>query len=258
MLMQTSQSTNAIRYVPWLVAIGSCLLAIAWLNTNASPKPSPESYPLTALEDTFVYEGNPDANYGSAGALAIAGPGASSDASEKMFETFIQFQTINFKSHFDKVIGSSDWEVESLTLKLDWAFEAGAKPGNELFRSPISEKPRLTVSWVSDSGWSQGGGRPREPQFPATTTDGLTWNNSRLMAGASQSLAEETLEYPSTSIELKLIEYLRLALNAGRNITLRLSPATPDTNILLVSSQKGLGGNGTLLEVKASRKNEHE
>lgn len=123
--------------------------------------------------NTFVNSGSPGMNYGSLGAMEIAGPTTSQNRTE---ESLIQFNTATIQSEFNTEYGVGNWTISSVTLTQYANYPtAGQKPSNSSFNTIAAGG--FELDWLSDNNWSQ---------------TAITYNNiSSVLAGTGGNLQDD-------------------------------------------------------------------
>ncbi len=144
---------------------------------------------LQSFADTFVTAGsvatgagNPDANYGGAGAVQISGASTSKGA----MQALLKFDLGSAKTTFDTTFGAGNWLINSITLQLGTNFGTqGIQPNNPIFNAVNTGL--FKIDWQANDSWGgEGAGNPGSPFFPSNPpTDGVTWNSIALLLGAS-------------------------------------------------------------------------
>lgn len=105
------------------------LLAIAFWPATFFAQTTTYSQQVEA--DTFVSSGQPDANFGTLGAMEIGVPTL---GQPRTLETLLRFDTTEMRAAFDADYGSGNWVVIGATLSLfSNVATAGQQPANERF-----------------------------------------------------------------------------------------------------------------------------
>jgi hypothetical protein len=112
----------------------------------------------TVALNTYVSSGQPNNNFGTMGAMEIAGPTTAQPRTE---ETLIQFNTAALQTQFNADYGPGNWAVTAVTLTQRANFPTGGiQPGNTSFN--IINPGGFELDLLSDNNWSQ---------------TAITWNN---------------------------------------------------------------------------------
>lgn len=141
---------------------------------------------LTSISDAFVAagsadpnSGNPEKNYGGAGALQISASGSTKGE----MQSLMKFDLASAKLAFDAAYGTGNWTVESITLQLGTNFGTqGSQPNNPIFNA--INAGLFSIDWLANDNWIEGTGNPASP-----TTDGITFSG----LASLMSLDDETL-----------------------------------------------------------------
>jgi hypothetical protein len=135
--------------------------AIAVLGIAAVASAQYTSPAVTPLQNAFVWQTDPNNNYGAAGALENAGSGTSNG----VFNTYLQFNMSSTATAITTNLGAN-WTVTSLSLQLN-----GMTPGANGVFNPSNVSGTFGVEWIDNNGWTQGTGTPAVP-----SSSGVTWN----------------------------------------------------------------------------------
>jgi len=219
---------TAIAFLPLVNA------ASAALTLTASP-----------TEDAFVTTGvsnaNADNNYGGAGALGIAG----SASSKGEFQSVIRFNMASIVSSFDAEYGIGQWQIDSVTLRLN-----SAAANNPIFNAITAGS--FSIEWMQDDSWTGGTGNPGAP-----TTTGVTFNSLQgLLSGADTSLGTFAFDGATppvaTTWTLGTPGAFVNDIKAGGNVGLHLVAADTTVAYLFNSQNNGTVGNRPLLTITGS------
>jgi hypothetical protein len=182
------------------------------------------SVPLVPVDDAFVRAAMPTTNYGSAGALSVAGPDAVNtfNVPQGQYETVMKVDAGQALAALDAAMGAGNWTLTGVELVLTEESVAN----NTIFNRGLGD---FEVFWLSDDSWVEG---PGTPLFPVTGTGNqMTWDllqtslasATRTSLGTfSNLLADTTTTYP-----LPLAPALAADILAGGMVSLHLAPVTP-------------------------------
>ncbi len=163
-------SSRVIRPAVFVICIcGLCNLALGGIVSVATP-----------TDDAFVSEAAPTLNYGVAGGLSVAGPGAVNGQGDPQgrFDSILKFDVAEAVATFDSAYGAGNWEIDSVDLEVG---EQGA-PNNPIFNRGVGE---FELFWLDDDSWIEGPGRPNNP--PEGSGNEITWNLLQTMLGAANT-----------------------------------------------------------------------
>src|ERR1043166_9796878 len=133
----------------WSIPIFALWLAVPLSGAATfTAKPTADAFVTTGPSGNL--SGN---NYGGAGALGVAAAGEP----QGEFQSLVQFSLSGARSFFDTQYGAGVWSIESITLGLT------AVAGNAFFNP--SRAGQFQVSWMANTGWGEGTGKPT---FPTT------------------------------------------------------------------------------------------
>jgi len=166
---------------------GLAILAVCSSFLGAPAQAAVVSIPSFA--DTFVTAGsatagagNPDANYGGAGAMQISG----SSTTKGAMQALLKFDLLTAKNTFDGTFGVGKWAIDGITLQLGTNFGTqGIQPNNPIFNAVNTGS--FKFDWLAFDSWGgEGSGNPGSPFIPSNPpTDGVTWNTIGLLLGAT-------------------------------------------------------------------------
>lgn len=166
-----------------------------------------------AAADTYVKQSTPDANFGTNGALSVAGASAQSGGGGTvgLADTFLRFDISAVVAALDAEFGNHAWSITGVVLRV---VEFTAPPNNSFGRG----QGTFAADWIADDTWGE-----------AT----LTWNTAAdfLDAGADVPLGEfENLfvgdQYtPVQRFGLALADELTADIRGGGLVSLHLSAA---------------------------------
>ena len=195
------------------------------LAARSSPAQQPPPAQATAIPsaDAFVFAGEPNLNYGGAGALAVSDP--AQDQGE--YQSLMRFDLSSARAAFDAQFGASGWRLESASLRL-----VTANPGNPIFNANAAGP--FAVSWLQNDNWVEGAGTPNSP-----TTDGVTYNSlPSLLGPADEALG--TFNFPggtsgANTYALALPAGFAADAAAGNPVSLRLLPGADEASYVFNS-----------------------
>ena len=206
-----------------IIISASVALFLSWATdaTRAS------TYSQQVEADTFVSSGEPDANFGTRGAMEIAAPTAAQPRTEL---ALLRFDTSTLLAAFDADYGAGNWAVTSVSLTLaSRVATAGQQPGNSSFNRIASGGFEFDL--LSNNNWNEGS---------------ITWNtlpdilpgngnsNSLFSLGTYFWPANGTM---SSTWTLDLVPTLVDALNSGNPVTIFGQPTAGSTVGYLFNTQ---------------------
>lgn len=148
------KTTTLQRILP--ESIKTLLLAATVLPVSLTAQTTTLSEAVSA--NTFVSSGQPTVNFGTLGAMEIAGPTPAQPITE---ESLIQFNTAALQAGFNSDYGAGNWVVTAVSLTQYANFAtAGVQPGNTSFN--VIAPGGFELDLLSDNNWSQ---------------TSITWNN---------------------------------------------------------------------------------
>lgn len=128
---------------------------------------------LNPVADAFVVSAQPNANFGGAGALAIAAAGLP----QGEFQSVLRFDLAAAKASFDATYGAGQWTVQSVSLLL-----TASPPNNPIFNNAAAGQ--FAASWMQNDAWVEGNGTPMTPSATGITFSTLP----SFLGGADQNL----------------------------------------------------------------------
>ena len=163
----------------------TALLASGLIASTASAV----TFSTESVADTFVTAGsvasgagNPNGNYGGAGAIQISGSATSKGA----MDAFLRFDLTSVRNSFDGLYGAGGWTINGVTLQLGTNFgDQGEQPNNPIFNA--INTGLFKIDWLTNDTWGgEGQGNPGSPFLPSNPpSDGVTWNSRTLLQGGS-------------------------------------------------------------------------
>lgn len=189
------------------------------------------SFDTAASADAFVATGPAgnlsNANFGGAGALAVAASGLP----QGEFQSVLRFDLHDAANAFDLKFGAGQWSIQSVTLQLS------ASPANNTIFNPAAQGA-LAISWLQNDAWQEGTGTPTAPQ-----TAGITFNSLTRVVMGPEDENLGTFNFTgatgATSFALSLAPGLTGDVAAGQNVSLRLFAA--DTHLSGVFNSRDFG-----------------
>ena len=139
--------TNTHVFVISAVAV---LTGSARAQVTATTRPS---------KDATVSVANPNNNYGIAGKLTFSAPDANGE-----FQTVMAFDLSSVKASLDEMLGISNWQPMSLTLKL---FKTDLSKSMPPYNPDASGD--FQVRYMPDTSWIEGGGDGKGKPVPGIT-----------------------------------------------------------------------------------------
>jgi hypothetical protein len=121
------------------------------LGLPATLVAQPITYSQQAGADTFVSSGQPDANFGTLGAMELAAPTAAQPRTEL---TLLLFDASGLRAGFDSTFGAGNWRVTSVSLSLfSSVATAGQQPNNGSFNKIAAGMFEFDL--LSNNTWSE-------------------------------------------------------------------------------------------------------
>ncbi|MBE2179800.1 MAG: hypothetical protein IAE97_04960 [Chthoniobacterales bacterium] len=217
-----------------VIACAAILLLVAGVPRAAALLVS-----LNPSADTFITDGNLNgasstANYGSLGAIAMAG--ASSGNGGEYLALF-KFDLSSAVSQFDAEFGLNNWSITSVTLRLASNFGTqGAVPNNAVF--PTVNGGPFSILWFSDDSW---------------TETGVTYAN--FAPGSTEGLGSFNYVPPGNNIPVVWTLNLRVNfladMDAGGDVSLQLAPGNDAVSYVFNSRTFNTAANHPVLAVTA-------
>ncbi len=133
--------------------------------------------------------GQPNLNYGAAGALQISAAGEK----EGEIQSLLQFNFASVKLTFDGQFGVGNWQVTGVTLQLGTNFGTqGTQPNNPIFNK--INGGLFKIDWMENNNWGEGSGTPALPFSPANApVDGVTFTSlGGLLSSSDRTLGTFT------------------------------------------------------------------
>ena len=171
--------------------------------------------------DSFVRALDPTSNFGKAGALAVSGALARNDIGDTNgeYDSFIRFPTDGLKKALNAALGSNNWKLTGVELRLS----EDSDPDNPIFNRGVGA---FEIRWVSSTNWVEGSGTPK-----SNRTTGITYQQ---VPALLDPLKDVSLgQFTNSGADLHLAFTLPLAdalvtnILAGRALNFYLAPVTP-------------------------------
>ena len=204
------------------------------------------------FQNTFATDGvnsnaGPNCDYGSAGALMVAG----SNSGNGIFESLMQFNLSSAFAQFNAAYGAGNWTITGVTLTLAGnAAVSGLSAGNPIF--PTITNGSFGINWLADNNWQTGPGTPSSP-----STTGVTYNTlSSVESGSDQTLGSYTYTAPGNNVKLTWnlgtsSTGLLSEITSGTDASLLLYPNDSTVAYLFNSLSFGTTGNRPTLNITA-------
>ena len=219
--------------------ISHILCATALLVMAGAPRASAVIVSLNPSADTFITDGNlnganSSSNYGSLGAIAMAG---ASSGNGGEYVALFKFDLSSAVTQFNAEYGLNNWSITSVTLQLASNFGTqGAVPNNAIF--PAVNGGPFSISWFSNDAWTETG----------VTHDNFT-------AGTTEGLGLFTYVPPGNNIPvvwtLNLGQDFLADLSTGGDVSLQLAPGSSTVSYIFNSRSYNTAANHPVLAVTA-------
>jgi hypothetical protein len=169
----------------------------------------------TPTADTFVQQNTPDENFGTKGALSVAGSAATNMSGEPvgLTDTFLQFNLASEVASLDAEFGAQNWAIRDICLQV----VEQTTPGNPRFGQG---QGRFEIRWIAADGWSE---------------EELTWNTkgnylnkeTDVSVGTFANLHYGDGYFPIQRFTLSLPEALINDIRAGDDVSFYLTALDP-------------------------------
>jgi len=206
------------------------------------------SVTIVPSHDAFARELDPGLNYGSGGALHVAGVDAVNSLGESngRHDTLMKVDPTAALAGFDAAFGAGNWTLVAAELVTQ---EVGL-PNNPIFNVGAGQ---FKVQWLSDDSWIQG---PGTPQFPtAATGNEMCWNLLQTILGSATETHMGTYANESTSgqrnYSLTLVPEFVSDVLSGGPVSLHLTAETPTIGYTFFASNHGISTNHPQLVLTA-------
>jgi hypothetical protein len=230
-----------------------CVFGIAtWLPHEATGQCTSVNASLVPIEDAFVRALVPTINYGSAGALAVAGDAAVNGASQPQgrFESVMKWDIGPAVAAFNTAYGVGNWTISAARLVVTEVSVAN----NAIFNRGLGD---FTVVWLSDDNWVEGPGSPLSLPPHVGVGNEMTWDYLQaLLVSASQSslgVFSNQLVDGTRTFHLALSPPLLADIQSGGMVSLHLAPVTTTVGFTFFGSDYGVFANWPTLELSAKR-----
>ena len=195
----------------WLFLL-FCPLRAEAQTTNVWTYPSADAF-LRALD--------PTSNFGKAGALAVSGALAKNETGDTNgeYDSFIRFPTDGLKKALNAALGSNNWRITGVELRLS----EDSDPDNPIFNRGVGT---FEIRWLASTNWVEGTGTPKSDR-----TNGITYQQ---LPALLDPLKDVSLgQFTNSGADLHLSFLLPLAdvlvtnILAGTELNLYLAPVSP-------------------------------
>jgi len=169
----------------------------------------------TTIADTFVRQNSPDENFGTKGALSVAGSAAGNMSGELVgpADAFLQFNLASEVASLDAEFGPQNWAIRDIWLQ----FVEQTTPGNPRFGQG---RGRFEIRWIAADEWSE--------------TE-LTWNTKGnhlnsdidISVGTFANLYHGDAYFPIQRFTLTLSEALVNDIRSGDDVSFYLTALDP-------------------------------
>jgi len=184
---------------------------------------------LAPTQDAMARAAEPNRNFGSAGALAVAGPTAVNSAGvpQGAYQSILQFDASMATSAFDAQFGAGNWQLTAAAISL---YEVEA-PINSIFNVGAGA---IEFRWIGDDNWLEGIGTPMPPPIDAGGNE-ISWNFLQtLVAGSATSLLgtpQVAVQEGALSIPLSLTPAFTSDLMSGGFVSIFVAPVSPTVGL---------------------------
>jgi hypothetical protein len=188
---------------------------------------------LSPSADVFLSASNPNNNYGSAGALAVAASGLS----KGQFDSLMKFDVSNVKSTFDAALGAGAWSIQSMTLQL-----TAAAPNNAIFNgnqagpgnTNVNTAGQFAVDYFGDDSWIEGNGTPM------TTTNNNTIPGAVTFATEPSNASDQSLGTFSFNGNTSGAQIYSLGISSGERTDIAAASASNPISLRLVAADSSI------------------
>ena len=173
----------------------------------------------TATADTFVRQNAPDENFGSNGALSVAGAASRNTSGELvgLAEAFLQFNFASEVAALDAAFGPQNWAIRDISLHV----AEQSTPGNPRFGRG---QGRFEIHWIAADEWS-------EAQLTWNTKGNDLNSDTDISIGSFANLYRGDQYFPIQRFTLSLAEVLINDIRAGDNVSLHLTALSPSIGL---------------------------
>jgi hypothetical protein len=169
----------------------------------------------TATTDTFVQQNAPDENFGTKGALSVAGSEAGNMSGDPvgLADTFLQFNLASEVASLDAEFGSQNWAIRDICLQV----VEQTTPGNPRFGQ---DRGRFEIRWIAADEWS-------ETELTWNTRGNYLNNDTDTSVGTFANLYYGDGYFPIQRFTLSLPEVLVNDIRAGDDVSFYLTALDP-------------------------------
>jgi hypothetical protein len=169
----------------------------------------------TTTADTFVRQNAPDDNFGSNGALSVAGSASRNMSGDivGLADAFLQFNLSSEVASLDAEFGPQNWAIRDISLQV----VEQTTPGNPRFGRG---RGRFEIRWIAADEWS-------ETQLTWNTKGNHLNNNTAIPIGTFANLYHGDQYFPIQRFTLSLPEALVNDIRAGDDVSLHLTALEP-------------------------------
>jgi len=169
----------------------------------------------TPIADTFVRQNAPNENYGTKGALSVAGFAAANGAGDLvgLADTFLQFNIASEVASLDAEFGSRNWTIGDIWLDV----VEQTMPGNLRFGRGQGQ---FEIVWIAADDWSQ-------TELTWNTKDNYLNEATDISVGTFANLYYGDGYFPIQRVTLSLTEELVNDIRAGDDASFYLTALDP-------------------------------
>jgi hypothetical protein len=169
----------------------------------------------TAKADTFVQQNKPDENFGTKGALSVAGSEAANTSGDLvgLTDTFLQFNLASEVASLDAEFGPKNWTIRDIYLHV----VEQTTPGNPRFSQG---RGRFGIRWIAADEWP-------ETALTWNTKGNYLNNNTDISVGTFANLYYGDGYFPIQRFTLSLSEALVNDIRAGDDVSFYLTALDP-------------------------------
>ncbi|MFB0524489.1 MAG: hypothetical protein ACETVZ_03045 [Phycisphaerae bacterium] len=169
----------------------------------------------TPIADTFVRQNAPNENYGTKGALSVAGSVADNGSGDLvgLADTFLQFNVASEVASLDAEFGSRNWRIGDIWMDV---VEQTA-PGNLRFGRGQGQ---FEIRWIAADEWS-------ETELTWNTRGNYLNNDTDISVGIFANLYYGDASFPIQRFTLSLPEALVNDIRAGDDVSFYLTAVDP-------------------------------
>lgn len=177
----------------------------------------------TATADTFVQQNAPDENFGTKGALSVAGSAAANMSGDQVgpADTFLQFNLASEVASLDAEFGLQNWTIRDICLHV----VEQTTPGNPRFGQG---RGRFEIRWIAADEWS-------ETALTWNTKGNYLNNDTDVSVGTFANLYHGDGYFPVQRFPLSLPEALVNDIRAGDDVSFYLTALDPSIGFTINS-----------------------